>query len=61
VDAQRVRLCFLIITGFFTGGVVSALLFSKLSYGTLYVPGAMTAVASLAYGVRVMKRGGAGG
>jgi uncharacterized membrane protein YoaK (UPF0700 family) len=57
VDAQRVRLCFLIITGFFTGGVVSALLFSKLSYGTLYVPGAMTAVASLAYGVGVMKRG----
>jgi uncharacterized membrane protein YoaK (UPF0700 family) len=57
VDAQRVRLCFLIITGFFTGGVVSALVFPSLGYGTLYVPGAMTAVASLAYGVGVMKRG----
>ena len=57
VDAQRVRLCFLIITGFFTGGVVSALLFPSLSYATLYVPGGMTAVASIAYGVGVMRRG----
>ena len=57
VDAQRVRLCFLIITGFFTGGVVSALLFPGLGYATLYVPGGMTTVASIAYGVGVMRRG----
>ena len=56
VDAQRVRLCFLIITGFFTGGVVSALLFPSLGYGTLYVPGGMTAVASLAYAFYFLRR-----
>jgi uncharacterized membrane protein YoaK (UPF0700 family) len=56
VDAQRVRLCFLIITGFFTGGVVSALLFPSLSYGTLYVPGGMTAVASIAYAFYFLRR-----
>jgi len=56
VDAQRVRLCFLIITGFFTGGVVSALLFPSLAYGTLYVPGGMTAVASLAYAFYFLRR-----
>ena len=56
VDAQRVRLCFLIITGFFTGGVVSALLFPSLGYSTLYVPGGMTAVASLAYAFYFLRR-----
>ena len=56
VDHQRVRLCFLIITGFFTGGVVSALLFPSLVYGTLYVPGGMTAAASLAYAFYFLRR-----
>ena len=56
VDALRVRLCFLIITGFFTGGVVSALLFPSLGYGTLYVPGGMTAVASLTYAFYFLRR-----
>ncbi len=56
VDGQRVRLCFLIITGFFSGGVVSAVAFAKLGYGTLYIPGGLTAAASLAYGVSFMRR-----
>ncbi|OYW75664.1 MAG: hypothetical protein B7Z37_12290 [Verrucomicrobia bacterium 12-59-8] len=56
VDGQRVRLCFLIITGFFTGGVASALAFPSLSYATLYLPGGLTAAASLAYGLGVMRR-----
>ncbi len=54
VDPQRIRLCFLIITGFFTGGVASALTFPSISYATLYIPGALTAAASLAYGLSFM-------
>ncbi|MCF7789992.1 MAG: DUF1275 domain-containing protein [Prosthecobacter sp.] len=61
VDGQRVRLCFLIITGFFSGGVASGLAFPRFHYATLYIPGGMTAVVSLAYGLWFMRRGRAKG
>lgn len=57
VDGQRVRLCFLIITGFFSGGVAGALAFSRFGHATLYIPGGLTAAASVAYGVWFMRRG----
>ena len=56
VDGQRVRLCFLIITGFFSGGVAGALAFPQFSYATLYFPAALTAAASLAYGLCFMRQ-----
>lgn len=49
VDVRRLRLCFLIITGFLIGGIAGAAAFHPFSYATLFIPGALTATAALAY------------
>lgn len=49
VDGRRFLLCALIISAFLMGGVVGALLFARFSYAALFVPGALTALASMAY------------
>lgn len=49
VDARRIALCVLVITAFFAGGVVGALLFPLLGYRTLLLPAALTGVTGLAY------------
>lgn len=51
VDMRRMRLCFLVISGFLCGGIVGAVAFHHLSYSALLVPGALTAVTSLTYGL----------
>lgn len=50
VDARRLRLCFLIISGFLGGGIAGALAFRYLGNQTLYIPASLTALTSLVYG-----------
>lgn len=52
VDRRRLRLCLLIISAFFCGGVAGAACFRYLAYATLYIPGVVTATAALVYGLR---------
>jgi uncharacterized membrane protein YoaK (UPF0700 family) len=51
IDWIRLRLCVLIISGFFCGGVVGAIAFRRFGYSSLYIPGGLTAFTSLAYGL----------
>lgn len=55
VDGRRLRLCLLIISGFLCGGVAGALAFHQLGYSALLLPGALTAGASLAYGLHRLR------
>jgi len=50
VDTRRLRLCALVISGFLGGGVAGAACFRELSYGTLYIPCALTAGTAVIYG-----------
>lgn len=49
VDTRRLRLCVIIISGFFCGGVAGAACFHYMAYTTLCIPATVTAVAALAY------------
>ncbi len=51
VDMRRMRLCFLIISGFLCGGIAGAAAFHHFSYAALFIPAALTAITSLAYGI----------
>jgi uncharacterized membrane protein YoaK (UPF0700 family) len=51
-DSRRLRLCALIIFGFFCGGVVGASAFHNLGYPSLFIPGGLTAVTAVAYVVK---------
>lgn len=55
-DTRRLKLCVVVISGFFSGGIAGALLFPAIGYGALYVPATLTAMASLAYGIFSIKR-----
>ena len=55
VDLRRLRLCLLIITGFLVGGIVGAVAFQRLSYAALFIPAALTAITSLAYGTYLFR------
>jgi uncharacterized membrane protein YoaK (UPF0700 family) len=59
VDARRLRLCFLVISGFLVGGIVGAFAFHRLSYATLFLPAGLTATSALAYGAYLFRNGGA--
>lgn len=50
VDARRLRLCFLVISGFLCGGIAGAVAFRSLSYATLFIPAGLTAATALSYG-----------
>ena len=52
VDMLRLRLCFLIISAFFSGGVAGAFCFHRLGYSTLLIPAALTGLTALLYGLR---------
>ncbi len=52
VDHRRVRLSIIVISGFLVGGIVGTIAFHHLAYGALFIPGALTAVTALAYGMR---------
>ncbi|MDB6004343.1 MAG: hypothetical protein JWR15_1330 [Prosthecobacter sp.] len=49
VDGRRLRLCVVIISAFATGGVAGTLAFHHLGYSTLFIPAALTGLASLAH------------
>jgi uncharacterized membrane protein YoaK (UPF0700 family) len=57
VDVRRLRLCLIIISGFFCGGVVGTVTFHRLGPAALFVPGALVAVAALAYAFRPARTG----
>lgn len=50
VDAQRLRLCIIVISGFLCGGVMGATLYRSLGYATLFLPGGLTLLAAFGYG-----------
>ncbi len=56
VDARRLRLCVLVISGFLCGGIVGALVFRAIDYAALLVPAALTAAAALSYVVYRSRR-----
>lgn len=56
VDARRLRLCFLVISGFLCGGVAGALAFQHLGYSALFIPSALTAATALSYGLYLLRR-----
>ena len=47
----RLRLCFLIISAFLCGGIAGAFAFHRLGYSALFIPGGLTAVTSITYGL----------
>ena len=49
IDRQRLKLCWLIISGFLCGGIVGTIIFRAMSYAALLIPAVLTAGASLAY------------
>jgi uncharacterized membrane protein YoaK (UPF0700 family) len=49
------KLSFLIISGFFCGGVAGAIAFARIGYLTLLFPTLLTGLASLAYITRPSK------
>ena len=51
VDARRVRLCFLVISGFLVGGIAGATAFHRFSYSALFIPAGLTATTALTYGL----------
>jgi uncharacterized membrane protein YoaK (UPF0700 family) len=57
VDPRRLRLCVLIISAFFCGGLAGTIAFRHIGYQTLFIPAALTAMTSVAYGIRTLRTG----
>ncbi len=49
VDRRRIKLSFVVIGSFFSGGLLGALAFRTLEYHTLYIPAVLTGAVALAY------------
>lgn len=49
VDQRRIRLAFLIISGFLLGGIAGTMAYQQLGYTTLLIPGGMTTLAAVVY------------
>ncbi|HXB58677.1 MAG TPA: YoaK family protein [Candidatus Acidoferrales bacterium] len=49
VDAKRLRMCLLVISGFLCGGIAGTLGFCVIGFFTLFIPAGLTAGAALAY------------
>jgi uncharacterized membrane protein YoaK (UPF0700 family) len=56
VDAKRVRMCLLIISGFLCGGIIGALAYQGLQADTLFIPAGITAALSIGYGIYRLKK-----
>jgi uncharacterized membrane protein YoaK (UPF0700 family) len=56
VDRRRMLLCFIIITGFTGGGFTGALAFHRFGYSALFLPAALTAFTSFAYGFQQIRK-----
>jgi uncharacterized membrane protein YoaK (UPF0700 family) len=57
VDSRRISLCLLVISGFLCGGVAGAFTFRHIGYNALFIPGGLTAIASVAYGLYEIRHG----
>jgi uncharacterized membrane protein YoaK (UPF0700 family) len=55
VDSRRLRLCFLVISGFLVGGIAGAAAFDRLGYAALFIPAGLTAITSLVYGAYLLR------
>lgn len=56
VDRARLKLCVVVISGFFFGGIGGALAFQSFSFLALLVPASLTAAAAVSYGLyRLLK------
>ncbi len=49
VDTRRLKLCFLVISGFVGGGVAGTFAFKAMSYSALLLPAGFTAIVAVAY------------
>jgi uncharacterized membrane protein YoaK (UPF0700 family) len=49
VDTRRLKLCFLVISGFLCGGIAGTFAFNGFGYSALLFPAGLTAVVSMAY------------
>ena len=56
VDSRRLRLCYLITSGFLCGGIAGAVAFRGLGYAALFIPGGLTAMTALVYGVYEIRK-----
>jgi uncharacterized membrane protein YoaK (UPF0700 family) len=59
VDARRLRLCLIVISGFLLGGIAGTFAFKAVKYSALLFPATFTSLVALAYGiyqVRAMRR-----
>lgn len=59
IDGRRLRLCFLIISAFLTGGVAGTAGFKYLEYSALYIPGVLTMATAVTYGLYKIRRSAA--
>lgn len=57
VDTRRLRLCFLVISGFLFGGVAGTFAFQAFAYSALLFPASLTAAVSIAYGLYRIRKG----
>ncbi|MGQ0645612.1 MAG: YoaK family protein [Elusimicrobiota bacterium] len=51
INVKRLQLCFLVISGFLSGGIVGTLAFHAFDYSALLFPAGLTAVVSITYGL----------
>ncbi len=49
VESRRIRIAWLIITAFLSGGVAGAFFFHHLDYNTLFIPATLTGLVGLTY------------
>ena len=56
VDTRRLRLCFIVISGFLCGGIAGTLAFRAYGYSALLFPAGLTAGAAVAYGLYTLRR-----
>jgi uncharacterized membrane protein YoaK (UPF0700 family) len=57
VDLRRARLCFLVISGFFSGGLAGAYCHASMGAWTLLIPGGITAATAVIYGIYHFRHG----
>lgn len=56
VDSRRLRLCFLVITGFLCGGIAGAVAFHQLHNAALFIPAALTAITAFTYRATLLRK-----
>lgn len=49
VDSKRLRLCVVVISGFFCGGILGTLAFQTWGSAALYIPAILTGLAAISY------------